>query len=646
MNDLTIINFLKGLVIDGVHQANAGHPGGAMSSMDFAYHLFKNHLRFDPDDHEWLGRDRFILSAGHESMLQYSLLHAIGWLPIDELKRFRRLHSKTPGHPENTETAGVECTTGPLGQGVAMSVGFAIAAKHLAAKVDADLFSQRIFALMGDGCMQEEITLGAASFAGHLRLNNLIWYYDRNAIQISGDIRRSTSDDEATVFRGFGWDVHTIDAHDHAQIQQCLNKVLSSQRTRPTLIIGKSVMAKGAATMEGSHHTHGSPLPAAEREATKLKFGIPAGETFYFPNEARQKFQEGFEAKREAVGAWKEKLHARKKDKSFNQTFDQYFGSEDMSRLTELPWDKALATRNAFGETLAAWAPQLPKLVGGSADLEPSNMTEAFAKLVGDFQAETPQGRNFAFGVREFPMSAICNGIALHGGLIPFDATFLCFSDYARPALRLGAIQRVRVIHEYTHDSFYLGEDGPTHQAVEHVMSLRLMPDLLVMRPADGVETEVMMRLALQRQHSQSAICLSRQKLPIVARDFREHITRGAYVIHNDPKAEFIIFATGSEVSLALEVAKTVPARVVSMPCWEIFAEQPASYQEQVLDWSMAKRVSIEAGVSIGWQRFVGHRGLCISLDHFGASAPAEDLAKEYGFTTEAVCAKLRQHSF
>lgn len=654
MNDLQTINVLKGLIIDGVNKAKAGHPGGAMSSIDFAYILFTEFLRFDPADPKWPGRDRFILSAGHESMLLYAMLNFIGWLDTDELKRFRQLHSKTPGHPENFITPGVECTTGPLGQGAAMSVGFAIAAKHLAAKLDKDLFAQRAFAILGDGCMQEDITLGAASYAGHLKLANLVWYYDRNRVQISGTTDRSTSDDEMTIFRGFGWDVTEVDGHNHDAIRAALQKALEPKREKPCLIIGNTIMAHGTATMEGSHEAHGAPLPAQERLDTKKKLGLPLDHDFYRPEEAIKQFQKNFAVNSRMARSWHERLNKLIESKpDFKRSYDAYFGKEDFSTLPAMTWpkDKAVATRNAFGDIIERWADTLPKLIGGSADLEPSNMTGAFAKKVGDFQAYSPEGRNFAFGVREFPMSAVCNGIALYGGLIPFDATFLTFSDYSRAALRLGAIQRARVIHEFTHDSFHLGEDGPTHQAVEHVMSLRLIPNFYVMRPADAYETEVMMRVALGLRESQSAICLSRQKLPIlqISKDAMAEAVRGAYVVHDVPEPEYIIFATGSEVALALETLPklgTTKVRIVSVPCWELFDEQEPAYRDKILAWDVDKRVSIEAGVTLGWQRFTGAKGLNIGVDHFGDSAPAEALAVEYGFTADSIAAKILNHKF
>ena len=587
MNDTQTIGILKGLVIDGVNKAKSGHPGGAMSSMDFAYILFTEFLKFDPDDATWMGRDRFILSAGHESMLQYSLLHMMGWLPMDELKKFRQLHSKTPGHPENTHTKGVECTTGPLGQGVAMAAGFAVAAGHLAASIDAKLFGHKIYALMGDGCMQEDVTLGAASLAGHLKLKNLIWFYDRNRQQISGNINRATSDNEEMIFKGFGWNVITIDGHDHNQIRTALTTAQTSER--PVLIIGNTIMAKGCATQEGDHETHGAPLSADERAKTKAKLGIPEGEDFYCPDTAVKHFQRRYSDLRAKSAAWKSTVADRLKDQDFSKTWNKYFGKEDWTKLNAVQWPAggAVATRNAFGDVLKQWASDIPNLMGGSADLEPSNMTGAFAKAVGDFQAATPKGRNLAFGVREFPMSAIANGMALHGGVIPFDATFLSFADYSRPALRLGAIQQVRVIHEFTHDSFHLGEDGPTHQPVEHVMSLRLIPDFYVMRPADARETQIMMQEALKISRP-TAICLTRQKLPTLELNASQEADcrRGAWIVDDHASPDLVIFATGSEVSLARDAAKALSqfkTKIVSIPCWEMLFTQDKAFINRMM---------------------------------------------------------------
>ncbi len=649
MSDLQTINVLKGLVIDGVDKAKSGHPGGAMSSMDFAYLLFTEYLRFDPDNSAWLGRDRFVLSAGHESMLLYSFLHYIGWLELDEIKRFRQLHSKTPGHPENFVTKGVECTTGPLGQGAAMSVGFAIAARHQQAVLDADLFSHRTFALLGDGCMQEDITLGAASLAGHLNLSNLIWFYDKNGVQIAGKIDRVASDDYAQVFTGMGWEVIELEGHDHTQLRRALDRS-EQKREKPLLIIGRTTMAKGAYSMEGSEHTHGSPLPAEERKQTRSKLGLP-DEPFYTPRESYDHFRRGFGKKRQQVAAWKQRFEQRLSDPAFKKTFQTYYETPTFQNLPQKQWprDKEVATRNAFGEVLAIWADAVPNLMGGSADLDGSNMTTDFVEKVGDFSWAHAKNRNIAFGVREFPMSAICNGMALHGGIVPFDATFLSFADYSRAALRLGAIQKARVIHEFSHDSFFLGEDGPTHQPIEHVMSLRMIPNFYVMRPADAYETQVMMEVALNLATAPSALCLSRQKLPIlpVTPAVAAQARFGAYVVQEADAPELLMLATGSEVSLALAAAKLLPGlriKIVSMPCWELFDEQPQSYRDKVINPGLAHRVSIEAGVTLGWQKYVGGQGLCIGIDHFGDSAPANELAREYGFTPEQVASKIKNY--
>ena len=645
MSDNQAINVLKGLVIDGVHNAKSGHPGGAMSSMDFAYLLFTEYLAFHPDDPEWQGRDRFVLSAGHESMLLYALFQQMGWLEIKDLQNFRQLHSKTPGHPENFMTPGVECTTGPLGQGAAMSVGFAIGSLQTAANFKSDLFSTQTYALLGDGCMQEGVTLGAASLAGHLRLENLTWFYDRNKIQISGAIDRSVSDDYEKIFDGFGWEVISVDGHDHKALRKALDRS-KEKRERPLLIIGDTTMAKGSATMEGSHKTHGSPLPDDERTATKKALGLPDTD-FFTSDEITAHFRRNFDQRRSTAKTWASDLATLLEESAKKSLYQQCFAS-DYQNLTRITWPdgKAVATRNAFGDVVENWAEQLPNLIGGSADLEPSNMTGPFAEKVGDFTRDNRSGRNLAFGVREFPMSAVCNGLALYGGFVPFDATFLSFADYSRPALRLGAIQQVRVIHEFTHDSFYLGEDGPTHQPVEHLMALRVIPDFLVIRPADAKETQVVMEAALKETKRPSAICLSRQKLPLLELPDAtiESASRGAYVVQDSADFEIIIMATGAEVSLALAAADRLEekVRVVSMPCLEWFDEQDAAYRAEVLPASCTKRVSIEAGVTLGWQKYTGVRGLEIGMEQYGASAPAEALAEEYGFTAEKVTQKIR----
>ena len=657
MDDIRVVNHLKAMVINGVHWAQSGHPGGAMSSMDFAYILYREYLRFDPKDSAWFGRDRFILSAGHESMLLYSLLYAIGWLEKEDLKGFRSLGSKTPGHPENHVTKGVECTTGPLGQGAAMSVGMAIASEHLSSALRSKLFSSKTYALLGDGCMQEEVTMGAASLAGHLGLENLVWYYDQNEQQISGSIHRCNSCDFKKLFESFSWNVIEINGHSHEEIRCALNFTRESSG-KPTLIIGHTVMAKGAATQEGSHQTHGAPLSSKERLESFKNWGISSEEDIPWPKSAEEHFKTFFPKKTKDANEWRTLLDEKLlKDKEFCLNYTKYFSSSVETLLPEpidFPKEKNIATRNAFGDLLEKWAFFLPQLVGGSADLDPSNMTEVFAKKVGDFTKTERGGRNFAFGVREFTMSCVSNGIALYGGLIPFDATFLTFSDYSRAALRLGAIQKAHVIHEFTHDSFYVGEDGPTHQPVEHLMSLRSIPGLYILRPADARETEVLFRKALSMK-APSCLCLSRQKLPIldVPASQLEETKKGAWVVFGGEKsADYILFATGAEVHLAIQVASELEKiknnkgkiKVVSLSCWEFFCEQSLEYQNKILELSCEKRISIEAGVTLGWERFVGMNGLMIGLNHFGASGSAEDLAKSFGFTKEAILEKIDKH--
>lgn len=635
------------MIIDGVNRAKSGHPGGAMGSMDFVTILYRDFLSFDPEDPKWMGRDRFVLSAGHMSMQLYAILHANGWLDKTELENFRQLGSLTPGHPENHLTPGVECTTGPLGQGAAMSVGMAMASKHHGASLSNDLFNKKTYVLVGDGCMQEDITLGSASIAGHLGLDNLIWFYDKNRKQISGDINRVSSDDEKKIFEGFGWEVIEIDGYDHGAIEKSLAHSRKEGRQKPLLIIGNTIIAKGAKTLEGEHKTHGAPLPADELAATKEALGIPEGKEFYISSESLNDYRKNFPQKSNEAKKWRETLESKLNDKDFRQKYDGYFSPNQNLSTLEYPADSKEATRNSFGRILEKWSHERQDLMGGSADLEPSNMTGGFAKAVGDFQKTSYQGRNIAFGVREFPMSAICNGMALHGGMTPFDATFLSFSDYSRAALRLGALQEARVIHEFSHDSFMLGEDGPTHQPIEHVMSLRTIPQFYVMRPCDGKETEEMMRVGFNHKFP-SALILTRQKLPQLVRE--QHVAdikKGAYILHDVKDPDTIIFATGSEVELAMNVAKSLSdhkTRVVSIPCWKLFFEQEKSYKEKVLGREIKQRVSIEAGTTLGWERFVGDQGLMIGIDHFGESAPAADLAHKYGFTAEQIKPKIENY--
>jgi transketolase len=650
--DRYTIHVIKGLIMDGVRRADSGHTGGPMSSADFAYILFSQFLTFDPDDPQWFARDRFILSAGHESMLLYALLHLTGWLAMEDLEQFRRLGSRTPGHPE-VATPGVEATTGPLGQGVGMGVGMALAEAILTtlfARVTEqaeELVGHYTYVLASDGDLQEPVALGAAALAGHWRLSKLIVYYDSNTVQISGSTHRSDSTEVATVFEGFHWQVQVVDGHDLAALRRAIRAARRSNQ--PSLIIGRTTMAAGAATMEGDAATHGAPLPQEEIDATKQKLGL-APEALTVPTVVRDHFRRRFGELREKVARWRQLLAEVSTRPEVHSLWQQVV--EDQLPELELPHFESgttLATRKAFGVTLEAFARQLPNLIGGSADLEPSNYTGGFARTYGDFQANHREGRNLAFGVREFPMAAILNGLALHGGMIPFGGTFLVFSDYCRPAIRLSALQKVRVIYEFTHDSFFVGEDGPTHQPVEQIMALRAVPNLIVFRPADARETAACFRQAVETRKTPSALLLSRQGLPVLdlpSDRIEAGVRRGGYVVrdcHGPP--EIVLIATGSEVSLALEVARRMQdkrVRVVSLPSWELFDRQPEEYRTKLIPRRGCLKVSLEAGVGLGWERYVGPTGLIISLERFGASAPARDLAQAFGFTAEQVEQRIR----
>ena len=645
---------IKGLIMDTVRNANSGHTGGPMSSADFAYILFAEYLNYDPNDSDWFKRDRFVLSAGHESALLYVLLTLIGWLNIDDLRRFRQLHSKTPGHPE-VEINGVEATTGPLGQGMGMGIGMAVAESklremftHYIDEAD-DIIGHFNYILVSDGDLQEPISTGAAALAGHWGLSRVIIFYDSNKAQISGNTQRSDSADYGTIFEGYGWHVQRINGHDHKQIRSAIEK--AQVVNRPSIIIGETTMAHGAAEMEGNHETHGAPLPQEEIDGTKEKLGLP-NEKFYLPTEVIIHFKYRFDTLRNEVATWAKNVETARLNEDVDKLWRLCIEQElpDL-KLPEFEKGTVLATRKAFGSTLDFFAPQLPNLVGGSADLEPSNYTGNFAANYGDFLKDNRRGRNFAFGVREFPMAAIINGIALHGGLIPFGGTFLVFADYERPALRLAAIQHLQVIHEFTHDSFYVGEDGPTHQPIEHAMALRAIPNFHVLRPADAQETAACFQLALQTMHTPSALLLTRQGVPVSEMHIDAIVAgvqKGGYVVkENAEHPELIFLATGSEVSLALEVADLMNdkrIRVVSMPCLKIFDQQPAEYKSQIIPERGCMKISMEAGITYGWEKYIGTNGLAIGIDHFGASAPYKDLAKEFGFTAAQVEKKVRDH--
>jgi len=644
------IGVVKGLIMDGVAKANSGHPGGAMSSADYATILFSEFLNFNPDDSRWFNRDRFILSAGHESMLLYSLLHLNGFISIDDIKNFRQFGSLTPGHPEVHLTPGVEATTGPLGQGLAMSVGFASAEAYLREKLGADVMDHYTYVLSSDGDLQEPIAMGAAALAGLWNLGKLIVYYDSNKIQLAGPTCKSDCTDHRKVFEGLCWQVLEVDGHNHDEIRKAI-KDAQLEAGKPTLIIGHTTMAKGCASMEGSHKTHGEPLKADEIKATKKKLGLPEDD-FYVPEDVVAEYRSRFDGMRKNAADWQALVDGKLADADFAEMWGHVTKPRPELSIDwpEFTPGESMATRKAWGTCLDAVMDSLPTLVGGSADLDPSNQTANFRNTYGDFAVDGYGARNLAFGVREFNMAAIMNGIQLHGGLLPFGATFLTFSDYCRNAIRMSALQELPVLYVFTHDSFWVGEDGPTHQPIEHVSSLRLIPDLIDLRPADANETRVCLDIALKQEKMPSTLFLTRQGLPIL--DPAEYPAivdgprKGGYVLKDcDGTPDLILVASGSEVSLCLETAKLFKrkVRVVSMPSSKLFDDQPESYKNEVLPPEVTARAAAEAGRTPLWHKYVGLNGVVLGVDHFGASAPGKILSDKYGFTPENFARMIRE---
>ncbi len=648
--DQYAINIAKGLIMDTVRKADSGHTGGPLSSMDYTYTLFKEFLKFDPDDPQWKDRDRFVLSAGHESALIYTMLTYIGWLEIDDLKQFRQLGSRTPGHPERGLTPGVEATTGPLGQGVGNAVGMAVSECILRHQFGEDVMNHYTYCLHGDGDIQEPVSQGAIALAGHWGLAKLINYYDANNAQISGKVTRSDSADIVKIYEANGWHVQEIDGHDREAIRDAIRKA-QMEIEKPSVIIGRTTMAQGCATMEDDHNTHGAPLPPEEIAATKEKLDLNPEEFFQLPKDVVEDFRKGFEFARSEVAAWKSALETRMEEVEFAEKWNIAFG--DTLPSFDLPSyepGQKVATRKIWGPFIEKFAECHPTLVGGSADLEPSNVTTGFANLVGDFTRNNRLGRNFAYGVREFPMGTINNGIALHGGLEVFGATFFVFSDYERPAIRLRALQGLPVVSEYTHDSIFVGEDGPTHQPVEHLMACRAIPNLLVLRPGDANEAIVASRIAFEQTNRPALVLLTRQGLPVFDRNTypsAEEFRKGGYIMQNCEGApEVVIIATGSEVWVALEAAEKISenkVRVVNMGCWELFDEQSLEYRQSVLGDESALRVSIEAGVTLGWEHYTGLNGLNIGINTFGESAPGGEVADHFGITPGKVADKIQK---
>jgi transketolase len=662
--DQLCINTIRALSIDAVQRAESGHPGLPLGAAPMAYVVWTRFMRHNPKNPKWQGRDRFLLSAGHGSMLLYSLLHLTGYdLPLEELKNFRQWDSKTPGHPENILTPGVEITTGPLGQGFANGVGMAMGAAHLAAKFNREgfpLVDNYVYAIVSDGDLMEGVASEAASLAGHLKLGKLIYLYDDNHVTIEGFTDLAFSEDVPGRFESYGWHTSTVeDGNDLDALEQAIREA-QGVTDRPSLISVKTVIGFGMPTA-GTRKAH-SDAPGAEAvRETKRALGWPEDKDFFIPEEALAEFRRCVERGEQQEREWNalvEKYTGQfaEQGASWRVTMEGELPADWESHLPAFADAKPMATRQASGEVINALAPHLPTLVGGSADLGPSTNTDI--KGGGSFQHGTYEGRTIHFGVREHGMGAALTGMSLNGGLIPYGATFMCFSDYMKPAIRLAALSHVQVVYVFTHDSVGLGEDGPTHQPVEQLAGLRAIPNLYVIRPADVHEVREAWRLAILRKQAPTALILTRQKVALIDRAGAcapaEGTRRGAYVLADATDAEgqatqpkLLLLSTGSEVGLCLEAREAlqkegVPVRVVSMPCWELFGEQERDYRESVIPPAVKARLAVEAGASLGWHRWVGDGGDTLCLDRFGASAPGATALKELGFNVENVTARAR----
>ncbi len=650
------IDTIRTLAMDTVQKANSGHPGTPMGAAATAFTLWDRFLKHNPKDPHWPDRDRFVLSAGHASVLLYSLLALTGYdLKLEELQQFRQLHSRTPGHPEYGLTPGVEVTTGPLGQGFAMAVGMGMAERFLAARFNRpghEIVDHHIYCLCSDGDMMEGISSEAASLAGTLGLGNLIYIYDKNNISIEGSTDLAFREDVGARFEAYGWYVQAVDGEDTNQVADAIERA-RSQTERPSLIVAHTVIGYGSPNLAGSEKTHGSALGEDEVRATKRAIGWPEDAKFRVPDEALAEFRKAIDRGRTAQDDWNTRMEAYAREfpeeaALFRQVVS---GSLPQGWADAIPTfgadDGAMATRKSSGKVLNELIKVLPNLIGGSADLAPSNDTNL--KGYGAFGIEEWTGHNIHFGVRENAMGGVVNGMAMHGGVIPYSGTFLCFSDYMRPTIRIGSIMQAHSIYIFTHDSIGLGEDGPTHQPIEHLASLRAMPGLRVIRAADANETAWAWKIAIEKP-GPTALVLTRQNVPTMdnAPLIRAGMEHGAYVLQDpDGVPDVILIGTGSELQLAVEAAKRlgsegVKARVVSMPCWELFEEQSAEYRDSVLPAVIKARVAVEAGASLGWHKWVGDAGEFLGIDHFGGSAPAEDLFRAFGITTDALVEKAR----
>jgi len=661
------INAIRTLSIDAVQAANSGHPGLPMGAAPMAYVLWQEFLKHNPRDPKWPDRDRFVLSAGHGSALIYSLLHLTGYdLSLDDVKSFRKLGSKTPGHPERGHTAGVEVTTGPLGQGFANGIGLAAAEAFLAAKYNRpghEIVDHRTWGIVSDGDISEGVAFEAAAIAGNLKLGKIVYLYDQNHMTLAGTSNLTMSEDVAARFEALGWHVQSIDGLDTQAVREAL-QAARDETDRPSLICARTVIGYGSPNKSNTFGVHGSPLGSDEVRLSKEYLGIPTEPAFYVPDAAAEHFHEAIDTGARAEAEWTTRLDAYKSafPAEAAELEQAIAGNLPVGWDADMPvWDvggKPIATRKASGEVLNSFFQKLPTFIGGSADLNPS--TNTALKNGGDFQSPAtkfddvqgevggPQdytGRNIHFGIREHAMGSIVNGMAAHGGVLPFSATFLVFSDYMRPPIRLAALSHLHSIFVFTHDSIAVGEDGPTHEPVEQVMSLRLIPELTVFRPADANETAVVWKLAIERQ-TPSVLVFSRQDLAILDPSIvREHAAKGGYILSDtEGEPDVTLLATGSEVELSL-MAKDLlaehgaQARVVSIPSWEIFDTQSADYREQILGPKGAARVSVEAGVTIGWAKYTGDNGAHVGIDSYGASGPGSEVLEHFGFTKEHVAA-------
>ena len=658
--DQLCINTIRMLSVDAVQAANSGHPGAPMGLAPLAYVLWTRFLKHNPENPKWADRDRFVLSAGHASMLLYSMLHLTGYdLSIDEIKRFRQWGSKTPGHPEYGHAPGVETTTGPLGQGFGNGVGMAIAERFLAHhfnRPDHSIVDHYTYVIASDGDMMEGIASEVASLAGHLKLGKLICFYDDNHISIEGNTSLAFSEDVGRRFEAYGWHIVKVggDGNNLESISDAIRSA-KSETSRPSLIIVRTHIGYGSPNRQDSHKAHGEALGIEEVKLTKENLKWPHEPTFHVPDEVRANFEQAKDRGRRSDKEWQSRWNAYVA--AFPDLAKEWEGV--MNRKLPSGWDKGirdlkpkgnLATRQASSDVLNAVAKNLPTLIGGSADLAPS--TNTYLKNLGDLPKDGFGARNMHFGVREHGMGAVLNGMAVHGGLIPYGATFLIFSDYMKPAIRLAALMNLPVIYVFTHDSIGLGEDGPTHQPIEQLAGLRAIPNLTVIRPADATETAAAWRTALDRQEGPVALILTRQKLPVLDRDrypSQDLTEKGAYVLAETSgrKPRLILIATGSEVQLVLEASQTlesqgISVRVVSMPSWELFERQSSDYQASVLPPDIDVRLSVEAGSTMGWDRYIGSFGDKIGLNRFGASAPGGTVMKELGFSVENIVARAQ----